>query len=1041
MSSLRSASCWQRPVALLVLCAGLSPAIVVASVANAPSVGVTSSGQVAPGGSGPTAAATADGCLVAFATGSSLTANPNDDSNHLSDIYLRNRCAGFTERVSVGPRQRQADGPSTNPAISDDGCVVGFESDADNLDDDVADANGRTDVYVRDRCAGVTELISVSPLRRAGNRRSFDPVVSHDGCLVAFISEATDLTNDRPDGSAHLFVRDRCAGSTRRIAAISPRPAQPVGVLLYHGNAGLIPEPDSYEGLTDRYAMLGADVIETSTFPADLSDFRLVFIISPGAVDGSPASFFTGPQVTALKAFLAGGGRLVILAEYGGVPGTATVNDLLAKLDTSMRENRDSFFTGGCGSVPTTAILPDPLTLIPDPVTIVGFANAASLQVVNGASSWPQAAAPRCLIRGTGQTCFALGQRLSDNGLAGDVVLFGDSNLFADQCGFMSETTALSNRLLASNLYLLAPVSAPRKQLVKPRAFDRDNRLLVFTSDAIFNGDNNAASDVFAADLASGAIERLSVGLDGGSAGGRSYGATVSADGCRVAFVSEGAGLVPGDNNGQADIFVRDRCAHTIRRLTPPQGGEANAASRVAAISADGRFVAFESDASNWIAVDTNGVRDVFVQDLASGATESASLRGSGGQSGKPGSLEDIVDNGRLVLLTSAEPYWSADKNLQPDVFASTIGIAPPVPTPTPTATAKPIETVLFPDTTLGSSSTMAVDLFLGDTCGLPGTISTVVVRGMSGSFSFAPFVISCNDPSKTQPAALPLLLGSGQALHLMFTFRPAAVGSFVAVVTVSGPSGNVIASYSLRGLGVPIPTATWTPSATRTVTATWTPSRTPTSTGTATGTRTATFTPTPTRTLPPTWTPTETRTPSPSRTPTETPTLTPTRSPSPTLTPRPTATPTNTPTITPTTTDTPTPTNTSTPRPTFTPTLTNTPSPTRTPTATPSDTSTPSPSSTPTSTRTPTPTRTPTTTATVTPTRTPTPTSTSSPSRTPSETPTITASPSPTSTGTETPTRTPSYTRTPTATPTSSFTIAPTRTRTPTRTPTATIA
>jgi len=1004
VSTLRSVFSWQPPLALLAVCAGVCPATVLASVANAPSVAVTASGQVAPGGSGPTAAATSDGCQVAFATGSSLTANPNDDSNHLSDIYLRNRCAGFTERVSIGPRQRQADGPSTNPAISDDGFVVGFESDADNLDDNVADANGRTDVYVRDRCAGVTELISVSPLRRAGNRRSFDPVVSHDGCLVAFISEATDLTSDRPDGSAHLFVRDRCAGSTRRIAAISPRPAQPVGVLLYHGNAGLIPEPDSYEELTDRYAMLGADVIETSTFPADLSDFRVVFIISPGAVDGSPASFFTTSQVAALKAFLAGGGRLVILAEHGGVPGTATVNDLLTKLDTNLRENRDRFFTGGCGSVPTTAILPDPLTLAPDAVSIVGFANAASLQVVSGASSWPQPTAPRCLIQGTGETCFALAQQLSDNGLAGDVVLFGDSNLLADQCGFMSETTALSNRLLASNLYLLAPVSAPRKQLVKPRAFDRDNRLLVFTSDAVFNGDDNAASDVFVADLLSNTVERLSVGPDGTSAGGRSYGATVSADGCRVAFVSEGAGLVPGDNNGQADVFVRDRCAHTIRRLTPTQGGEANAASRVAAISADGSFVAFESDASNWIAVDTNGVRDVFVQNLATGATESASLRGSGGQPGKPATLEDIVDNGRLVLLTSAEPYWSADKNLLPDVFASTISIAPPVPTPTPTPTAKPIETIIFPDTTLGSSSIIAVDLFLGDTCGLSGTISTVVVRGMSGSFSFTPFVITCSAPNEPQPAALPLLLGGGQALHLLFTFRPAAVGSFVAVATVSGPSGNVIASYSLRGQGLPIPTATWTASATRTVTPTWTPSRTPTSTGTATGTRTPTFTPTPTRTLPPTWTPTETRTPTPSRTPTETPTLTPTRSPSPTLTPRPTATPTETPTITPTTTDTPTPTNTWTRRPTFTPTATNTPLPTRTPTATPSHTSTPSPSLTPTLTRTPTPTRTPT----ITP--------------------------------TQTPTRTPSYTRTPTRTPTWSFTIPPTRTRTPTRTPTATI-
>jgi len=1019
--------------ALLAL-VGVFSARVRATVIDAPAISATAGGQSSSNGSGPGASASADGCIVAFASRSSLTSDPSQDSNRVSDIYARNRCGGGLELVSIGPHQRQADGASYNPAVSDDGCVVAFESMADNLDDTVTDDNARSDVYVRNRCTGVTELVSQTADRRAGNRRSVDPAISTDGCLVAFVSEATDLTTDPPEGGSHLFVRDRCHGGMRQIAAVSPMPVRPIGVLLYRGNAGLAFEANSYGTLSDRFQQLGADVTETTTFPSDLSDFRIVFIISPGLLDDSPSNFFTDAQVAALRQFISGGGRLVVLGENGAVAGNSTTNGLLAALDARLRVNRDRLFTNGCGSAPTSLIVSDPLTNTPDAVTSVDFANAATVRTVTGSRSWPDAESPRCVVKGPNQTCMVIAQRLAAGGLAGDVVVIGDSDLFSDQCGFVSDTAQISNRLLASNLYLLVPPTAPRKQLLQQRAFDRSGRLLVFTSDALLNQDANSPADVFLADLGDGHLEHVSVALDETSSGGRSYGATISADGCRVAYISEGSALVPDDTNGVADVFVRDRCAGTLNRLVPLGASQPNRATYVSTITASGRLVAFESDASNWVPGDSNGVRDVFVQNLATGATELASAYQNAGPALKPNYVEDIVDDGRLVVLTSADPYWSADRNLLSDVYGSNIAIAPALPTPTPTATAKPVQAVIFPATFIGQSSQMAVDAFFSTPCGQAGTIAGVTLSGMTGSFSLASYVIACGDAESAQPVSLPLELKSGQALRMIVTFVPPTAGTAAALMRVNGSAGNTIAVFALSGQGVPQPTATRTPTPSPTPTWTRTFTRTPTQTATPTITPTATATATPSRTRTPSLTPTMTSTA------TDTGTATPTRTLTVTRTSTVTRTPTSTPTITPTSTYSATPTPTNSLRPTSTPTTSPTTTMTRTPTATPTTTSSRTSSVTSTSTATRTPTSTPTITPSVTNTRTTTPSLTTTPTRTPTSTPTETRTRVPSATQTPTPTWTIRPTPTtplPTFTPTSTATISPTPTRTLSQTPT----
>src|SRR4051794_19814800 len=124
-----------------------------------------------------------------------------------------------------------------------------------------------------------------------------------------------------------------------------------------------------------------------------------------------------------------------------------------------------------------------------------------------------------------------------------------------------------------------------------------------------------------------GTTERVSVSSGDIQAKGRRFGSVgvaISASGRFVAFASGTHNLVPGDTNEAWDVFVRDREAGTTERVSIGPGGvqgnhdsglttRMNASAEVA-ISGNGRFVAFISEATNLVPSDTNGVRDVFVR-------------------------------------------------------------------------------------------------------------------------------------------------------------------------------------------------------------------------------------------------------------------------------------------------------------------------------------------------------------------------------------------------------------------------------------------
>ncbi|MCG8405951.1 MAG: hypothetical protein MI923_12215 [Phycisphaerales bacterium] len=170
-------------------------------------------------------------------------------------------------------------------------------------------------------------------------------------------------------------------------------------------------------------------------------------------------------------------------------------------------------------------------------------------------------------------------------------------------------------------------------------AISREGRFVAFASDApdLVPGDGNAASDVFVHDRETGITTRVSVDSDGNEANGSSTMADISADGRYVAFASDAPDLVPGDANAASDVFVHDRqTGDTIRVSIDSNGVEGNMGSFSPAISADGRFTAFESNATNLdlIVADANGVADIFVHDMQTGDTERVSFQPGGAEWG-----------------------------------------------------------------------------------------------------------------------------------------------------------------------------------------------------------------------------------------------------------------------------------------------------------------------------------------------------------------------------------------------------------------------
>jgi len=249
----------------------------------------------------------------------------------------------------------------------------------------------------------------------------------------------------------------------------------------------------------------------------------------------------------------------------------------------------------------------------------------------------------------------------------------GDADVFVhDRTTLKTNRVSISSKLKEGNSSSFSP------------SISGDGRVVAFVSYAnnLVRRDTNRSADVFVYNRATRKTIRVSIGSDGTQANGESSAPVISADGGYVAFHSQASNLVPNDTNGRADVFVHDLSSGETTRVSRGMANsESNGDSVIPAISGDGRYVAFQSWASNLVPGDTNGAPpnqyqgvDVFRYDRQTGQTERVSVGDDGeqanGPSNDPGDDPSISADGRYVCFASAASNLvEDDTNGAYDVF------------------------------------------------------------------------------------------------------------------------------------------------------------------------------------------------------------------------------------------------------------------------------------------------------------------------------------------------------------------------------------
>ena len=230
--------------------------------------------------------------------------------------------------------------------------------------------------------------------------------------------------------------------------------------------------------------------------------------------------------------------------------------------------------------------------------------------------------------------------------------------------GLLGPTSALAHPPGVTEWISISSDGAGANNQSDMPAISADGRFVAFVSlaDNLVPEDTNGFADTFVHDRLTNTTERVSVSSreregngHGGLVGVAAYPA-ISSDGRFVAFVSEADNLVSGDRNGLADVFVRDHLLGTTERVSVGSNEEeANGSSEGPAISANGRFVTFHSDAQN-LAPEGDPFQftnQIYVRDRATGTTEIISIN-SAGEAGNSLSIRpDISDDGRFVVFSS----------------------------------------------------------------------------------------------------------------------------------------------------------------------------------------------------------------------------------------------------------------------------------------------------------------------------------------------------------------------------------------------------
>ena len=482
--------------------------------------------------------------------------------------------------------------------------------------------------------AATTERVSVDGAGNQADSASYAPAVSADGRYVAFISAASNLVPDDTNGQSDVFVYDRQTGAIERVSVDSAG-NQADGGTPYSGNG-----PSVAISADGRYVAFGSRA--TNLVPNDTNGQDDVFV----------HDLQTG---TTERVSVDSSGNQSNDVEYGP-PAVAISGDGRYVAFSSFKSDLVPNDTNGSPCCSADIFVHDRQTGTTERVSVDSSGNQADPGGLGGGAS---SGYPAISADGRYVAFYSVASNLVPN----------DTNGTADAFVHDRQTGATERVSVDS------AGNEGNDASGVTTAISADGRFVAFGSAAsnLVPADTNGQLDIFVHDLQTGTTERVSVDSAGAEGNGESIGPAISADGRFVAFGSWASNLVPGDTNDSCttggpdpsiinckDAFVHDRQTGTTELVSVDSAGnQGNNASpslvsdiEEPAMSADGRYVAFSSQATNLVPGDTNDTLDVFVRDRATTAVNSTSEEAPAGGTVATNSTTSAADPVGTALTT-----------------------------------------------------------------------------------------------------------------------------------------------------------------------------------------------------------------------------------------------------------------------------------------------------------------------------------------------------------------------------------------------------
>lgn len=645
-----------------------------------------------------------DGHMVVFSSRSTnLVAG---DVNGAEDIFLHDRLTGTTRIVSLNSSGEPSNGRSYEPTISDNGRFVTFTSSATNLAS--GDTNGSDDIFVKELATGAISRVSVSSAGAQGSSSSSNADISADGRFVAYQSVSGNLVKGDANSLSDIFVRDRLLATTTRVsvseagaegngaASNASISAKGESVAFESAATNLVPD-DTHPNLdvlvkgvqmgtlTRASAAASGTLANGSSYVPDISaNAQFVTFQSSASnlvaadTNGLPDVFvrnlaagttvLASPSSPAVSVY----NQWMLPSISGDGQRISFVSDSPNLVESDFNSRSDVFVHNLGGATQrigysTLAVLGNEASIrssITSGGRFVAFGSRASNLVPNDTNGSHDIFV-RDMLEGTisrvnvSTSGVQANSGCSEPSIAsnGRYVVFSSysSNLVGDDTNTRADVFVRDMLTNTTSRISLSPTGVQGNNDSYSPSISADGRHIVFSSYAnnLVDDDINGREDVYLRDTVSGTMTRVSVGLEN-YGNGNSHSGSVSTDGRFIAFASIASNFVAGDSNGVYDIYVRDRTLGTTSRIsTSFDGNEPNQHSFSPCISGDGRYVAFVSSATNLVPEDTNGREDVFVFDRQTSSMRRVSISSNGTQADGHSRVESICANGRVVLFQS----------------------------------------------------------------------------------------------------------------------------------------------------------------------------------------------------------------------------------------------------------------------------------------------------------------------------------------------------------------------------------------------------